>query len=56
MEPMFYEVRPWAFVALGIYSVLNSANSSMLLFSGALLAGASFLIIYARSKARHGAR
>ncbi len=52
MEAMIYEVRPWAFVAVGIYCVFNSAHSSVLLFSGIVLASAAALIIFARAQNR----
>lgn len=52
MEAMIYEVRPWAFVAVGVYCVINSANSSVLFFSGLVLASAAGMIIFARSQNR----
>jgi hypothetical protein len=52
MEAMIYEVRPWAFVAVGIYCVINSAHSNVLLFSGIILASAAGMIIFARSQNR----
>jgi hypothetical protein len=52
MESLFYELRPWAFAAVGTYYTFNSTGSTLLLVSGGLMAFASGLIIYARSKAR----
>jgi hypothetical protein len=56
MEAMIYEVRPWAFVAAGVYFVLNSSNSTLLFFSGIILASAAGLIIFARSQNRNRSR
>lgn len=56
MEAMIYEVRPWAFVAIGAYCMFNSSRvpeSHVLFFSGAMLAAAAGMIIYARSQNRN---
>ncbi len=56
MEALFYEIRPWAFIVGGLYAAVNSANSTMLLYSGILLAVTASSIVYARSRARNGLR
>jgi len=56
METMFYEIRPWAFVAIGAYAMFNSMGAQQapgLFFFGAMLAFASSTIIYARSQNRN---
>jgi hypothetical protein len=54
MEPLFYEIKPWFFAIVSLWAMVYASNSTIQLYSGALLAFAAALIIHARFANRSG--
>jgi len=53
MERLFYEFRPYLFIAVGLIAFMNAHSNSLLKISGLSLALLSAIIVWARYSARN---